>query len=613
MKNLKKKDSRKSVKISKNKKEKGITLIALVITIIVLLILVGISIAMLTGNNGVLTKATEAKEKNEIGKEKEYITLSVSAIKGDKMSKGDASEITSNELQTEIDKYTDEAIVSGNGTLIVTYESGREYEVTQEGNIIEKEELTPEESKKIVDVMFFENGVIFQIADETVYYVENIDTENLQNIKIEDGKIITQNGIKCKGDNAFIDNEGKVYTWGNNSSGQLGDGTNEYSSVPICISDIPGNALNGKNISNIKGYSTMTAIDKDGKVYMWGNNSYGQLGNGTNENSNIPICISDIPGNALNGKNIMQIQNGRYGIIAIDKEGKVYTWGDNNYGQLGNGTTEDSNEPICISDILGNALNGKKVIGIEMQYNNRETIAIDNEGKVYTWGYNLFGQLGNGTDENSNIPICISDILGNVLNGKKVIEIQCSNTMIAIDDKGKLYVWGYNDYGQLGNGTTEDSNIPICISDIPGNALNGKKVIEMQSGDTMVALDDEGKLYTWGSNYFGQLGNGTNENSSVPISISDIPGSVLNGKRIIEIQTGSTMVVLDAEGKLYAWGDNRYGQLLNGITEDSNEPICITDNRKSELYNKKIMKYISTYMYITQDGELYVYIYINAV
>ena len=129
--------------------ERGITLIALVVTIVVLLILAGVSISMLTGENGIITQAQQSKLQTEIGKEKEYITLSVSAVKGDKVSRGDTSEITSSELQIEINKYTDEATVTGSGTLTVTYESGRSYEVDQDGNIEQKEELTPEEAKKI--------------------------------------------------------------------------------------------------------------------------------------------------------------------------------------------------------------------------------------------------------------------------------------------------------------------------------------------------------------------------------------------------------------------------------------------------------------------------------
>ena len=549
---------------------------------------------MLTGENGIITQAQQSKLQTEIGKEKEYITLSVSTVRGNKIAKGDTSEITSGELQTEMNKYTDEATVIGSGTLTVTYKSGRSYEVTQDGNIEQKEELTPEEAKKIVYATGCIGALLVETADGTVYYVDNLEAEVIQKIEISDAEMITTNGIKEAGDNYFIDNEGKVYTWGYNYRGQLGNGTNEDSNEPICISDIEGNALNGKKIKKIEtnNYNIMIALDDEGKVYTWGENVSGQLGNGTNKDSNEPICISDISENALNGKNIVEVQDG----IALDSEGKVYTWGANYNGELGNGTNiEASDEPICISDIEGNTLNGKSIEKIQSGYT---MIAIDNEGKVYTWGDNFYGELGNGTNEDSNKPICISDIEGNALNGKNIVEMQSDeSTIIALDDEGKVYTWGYN----LGNGTNERSNEPICISDIPENALKGKNIIELQSdNDTIIVLDSEGTVYTWGVNGDGQLGNGTNEDSNKPICISAISENALSGKSIIEIQIEEgTVLALDSEGKAYIWGLN-----IN------NKPIYIAD-KKSELYDKKIKTVnmsISGFMYlsfITEDGELY--------
>ena len=607
------------------KNERGITLIALVVTIVVLLILAGVSISMLTGENGIITQAQKSKLQTEIGKEKEYITLSVSAVKGDKISRGDTSEITSSELQNEINNYTDEATVTGNGTLIVTYESGRSYEVEQDGSITQKEELTPEEAKKIVYTTgcgYNIPGLLVETADGTVYYVDNLQEEVMQKIEIVDAEIITTNGIKEAGENYFIDNEGKVYTWGDNYSGQLGNGSDmEYSNKPICISDIKGNTLKGKNIVEVQSdYDMMIAIDKEGKVYTWGDNYSGELGNGTNENSNLPICISAIEGNALNKKNIVEVQIDRNTIIALDSGGKVYTWGYNYYGQLGDGTTTNSNKPICISDIEGNVLNGRNIV--EVQNDNSTMIAINSEGKVYTWGKNRYGELGNGTDENSNVPICISDIPGNALNGKNIINVQSyEGTKIALDSEGKVYTWGDNGTGQLGN-VTEGfySNRPICISDIPGNALKGKNIVEVQNnGYTVIALDSEGKVYTWGDNESGELGNGTEEfYSNEPICISDILGNALKGKNIVEVQSnGDTVIALDSEGKVYTWGDNGAGQLGDGTNENSNVPISITDNKDVKLYNKKIktvkkfrlgsQNHIS---YITQEGELYNYYFV---
>ena len=610
------------------KNERGITLIALVVTIVVLLILAGVSISMLTGENGIITQAQESKLQTEIGKEKEYITLSVSAIRGDKISRGDTSEITSGELQNEINKYTDEATVIGSGTLTVTYESGRSYEVEQDGSIIQKEELTPEEAKKIVFATEFGEGLLVETADETVYYVDNLQQNVMQKIEITDEKIITTNGIREAGvnyaANYFIDNQGKVYTCGYNFWGILGNGTDEeYSSnEPICISDLSGNVLNGKNIIEIQYINyTMIALDSEGKVYTWGRNWNGELGNGTeDEYSSEPICISDIEGNALNGKNIVEIQ-GDNTKIALDSEGKVYTWGKNEDGELGNGKDDEySNEPICISDLSESELKGKNIVKVQSE--GYTMIALDSDGKVYTWGDNSDGQLGDGTGgeygDYSNEPICISDLSESELKGKNIVKVQSDGyTMTALDSEGKVYTWGENYEGQLGNGTDgNNSNKPICISDIEGNTLNGKNIVEIQIDDyTIIALDNEGKVYMWGRNNYGQLGNGTNGNSNEPICISDISGNALNGKNIVEVKNSyNTVIALDSEGKVYTWGKNEQGQLLDGTTENSNKPICITDNEKSFIYNiymeniNVILRSGNIFIaLITQEGELYIW------
>ena len=270
--------------------------------------------------------------------------------------------------------------------------------------------------------------------------------------------------------------------------------------APICISDISGNILNGKKIVQISAGDWHTvAIDEEGKVYTWGYNEDGELGDGTTNNSSVPICISDISGNILIGKKIVQISAGGCHTVAIDEEGKVYTWGNNTYGQLGNGTANDSNVPICISDISGNILNGKKIVQISA--GDRHTIAMDKEGKVYTWGYNEDGQLGDGTTKNSNIPICISDISDNILNDKKIVQISAGYYhSVATDEEGKVYTWGSNGSYQLGNGTTGDSNIPICISDISENMLQQKKIERIQASYCYtILIDSDGKIMIFGT------------------------------------------------------------------------------------------------------------------
>ena len=644
----------------KLKNTKGITLIALVVTIIILLILAGVSIAMLTGNNGVLTQGKRAKEETEIAEEKEAISLAMNALKiqkqvGAKESgikvalnnepKEEALDaqskeviklsatstnsiiITPEELKEEMDKGNPkpESVTQGDDDgLEVTFgadRKNRSYDVTQAGVITKKAQLTPEEAAKIVDVVANIDRVTYVLTAGGEVKETTVTPGNIFGTLKTTDEVITKNGVKKKDEDWFIDKKGKVYKWGENDRGQLGNGTTDDSSVPICISDIKGSPLSGKNIVDIYGSFTMIARDSDGKLYSWGRNDFGQLGNGTTENSSMPVCISDIEESPLKGKNIVNVYVDFYTMIAKDSDGKLYSCGKNYSGQLGDGTTTNSSMPICISDIESNPLKGKKIVDV---HNCDSTIiAKDSDGKLYLWGYNGYGQLGDGTTTNSSMPICISDIESNPLKGKKIVDVHnCDSTIIAKDSNEKLYSWGRNNYGELGNGTTKNSSMPICISDMENSPLNGEDIVDVYYvhnyyyDSTIIAKDSSGKLYTWGRNYYGKLGNGTTYDSSMPICISKVEGSPLKEKNIVKIYTGDdTIIAKDSDGKLYSWGNNDYGQLGDGTTTNSNIPICISDIENSELKNKKIknVEYGGNtyYCYITVSGELYRYFYVR--
>ena len=346
---------------------------------------------------------------------------------------------------------------------------------------------------------------------------------------------------------------------------------------------------------------TFVALDDQGKIYTWGDNDFGQLGHGTDiKYSNQPICISDIAGNLLNGKKITDISNNGYTIIVLDDQGKVYTWG----GMLGNGTMDMSSVPICISDINENQLNGKNITEIYSAGNGSMIIALDDQGKVYTWGTNGHGQLGNGTyEEYSLSPICISDISGNALNGKNIIEISVGSAhTVAIDDQGKIYTWGDNYGGQLGDGTdVEYSNEPICISDISESELKGKKITNIYNAEgTITALSNEGELYTWGDNYGGKLGNGTDiEYSNKPICITS-SSDALRGKTILNVAVVYNkyfpIIALDKEGNAYIWG-------IVGI----NTPFCVNEYMDGEKINKIGILIDGYIMYlISEKGNIYI-------
>lgn len=493
------------------KRNKGITLIALVVTIIVLLILAGISISMLMGQNGILNRAAESKREHTVAQEREAIAIAYSAS----MNVDNIGKVTGLELQNELDKIMKNTAVTENDTdlNILFKDTLHRYTISQDGTITKKDDLTPEEANKIVRIL---SSNMVLTADGTVKYIgnESLNTTDCTKLNTSDAKIITNNGIIKSAEGYFIDNKGKLFLKNTNYSSGF---ENEIEQEPYYDIAMIYNIFDGKKIIDYEEVDndTYMVLDSDGKIYSWGRNYEGQLGNGTNTRTNNPMCISDISGSEVNGKRIKQIRmSDRGNVLAIDDSGKVYAWGDNSKGQLGNGLTDNKSLPICTSDLQNNALNGKKIEKIFLSDAN--AFALDNNGKLYSWGGgNFSGQLGNGSSVSSKTPMCISDMDGSELKGKKIVNVILNYYVsIALDENGKVYVWGDNSKGQLGIGNTENQMLPICLNDLTGHIFYGKKITNITiAEDTntidFMACDYEGNAYVWGKNDQGQLCTGT--------------------------------------------------------------------------------------------------------
>ena len=518
------------------KRSKGITLIALVVTIIVLLILAGISISMLMGQNGILNRAAESKREHTVAQEREAIAIAYSAS----MNVDNIGKVTGLELQNELDKIMRNTAVTENDTdlNILFKDTLHRYTISQDGTITKKDDLTPEEANKIVRIL---SSNMVLTADGTVKYIgnESLNTTDCTKLNTSDAKIITNNGIIKSAEGYFIDNKGKLFLKNANYSSGFENGIEQEPYYDIAMIY---NIFDGKKIIDYEEVDndTYMVLDSDGKIYSWGRNYEGQLGNGTNTRTNNPMCISDISGSEVNGKRIKQIRmSDRGNVLAIDDSGKVYAWGDNSKGQLGNGLTDNKSLPICISDLQNNALNGKKIEKIFLRDAN--AFALDNNGKLYSWGGgNFSGQLGNGSSVSSKTPMCISDIDGSELKEKKIVNVILNYYVsIALDENGKVYVWGDNSKGQLGIGNTENQMLPICLNDLTGHIFYGKKITNITiAEDTntidFMACDYEGNAYVWGKNDQGQLCTGDSVDRQTPIILNQIENSIFYNQKIAQ-------------------------------------------------------------------------------
>ena len=247
----------------------------------------------------------------------------------------------------------------------------------------------------------------------------------------------------------------------------------------------------GEVIQVAAGNSHSAAVTKDGDLYMWGDNYYGQLGVYSNVDSNIPIKVNN-SSSTLPEKSVKYVALGGVHSAAITKGGSLYMWGCNGNGRLGDGTTTDRYTPVKIMDNVASVNLG-----------GYHSAAITKNGSLYTWGYNEYGQLGDGTSSHKTKPVKIMDNIVSVSLG--------GNHSAAITKDGSLYMWGYNYRGQLGDGTTTNRYTPVKIMD---NVAS----VSLRFNHS-AAVTKDGSLYMWGDNTYGSLGDGTTTDRTSPVAI----------------------------------------------------------------------------------------------
>lgn len=362
----------------------------------------------------------------------------------------------------------------------------------------------------------------------------------------------------------FIHPEDGLFVWGQNTSGQFGNGTTRNSNTPLEIG--LAELLAGETVIAISGGINHTlALTDSGRIYAWGDNSFGQLGIGNDTSYTLPVLV-DMTG-SLSGKEVISVVAGNRHSLALTNSGEVYSWGNNVNGQLGTGRLGNSNVPVSVD--MGDALAGKSVRSISN--NGDHTLALTHDGQVVSWGWNGYGQLGHGNDWNSRVPLRVQGDLAS----KMVTAIAAGDRhSVVLTAEGEIFAWGKNSNGELGNGDFIESHEPVAV-DMNG-VLSNKRVIAITAGfDHSTALTSDGSLFTWGDNYDGTLGNGTTADSNVPVAV-DMSG-VLAGKRVTAISAGFNHVLAKTKGGfLISWGRNTYGQLGNGATVGSLVPVLVS-------------------------------------
>ncbi|MDR6999281.1 HYR domain-containing protein [Neobacillus niacini] len=339
-----------------------------------------------------------------------------------------------------------------------------------------------------------------------------------------------------------------TFSWGNNEFGQLGDGTNIDSNVPVTVSG----SVNFIAITG--GIFHSLSILSDGLVRAWGANYSGQLGDGTLNDSNIPETVMAL-------MNAIEVAAGVFHSLALLSDSTVRAWGDNFSGQLGDGTFNSSTVPVSVIGLTD-------AIAISAGLNH--SLALLNDGTVRAWGGNFFGQLGNGTDTTSNVPVTVIGL-------SNVIAIAAGGGhSLALLDEGTVRSWGENSNGELGDGSTTDRSIPVQVVGTGGSGFLNN-VIAIAAGEFHnLALLNDGTVLTWGNNEYGQLGDGTNTSSNVPVQVLGTGGSGFLNNVVAIAAGGFHSLALLNDGTVVGWGNNESGQLGDGNNTDSDFPVPVS-------------------------------------
>jgi alpha-tubulin suppressor-like RCC1 family protein len=341
--------------------------------------------------------------------------------------------------------------------------------------------------------------------------------------------------------------EGGVRCWGDNRYGQLGDGTTTMRSTAVFASGLTSGVA-----AIATGDWHTCALTMSGAVLCWGSNASGSVGDGSavaQRNSPVPI-----PGL---GSGVVAIAAGGADTCAVLTTGESVCWGRNALGQLGDGTTVDRNSPTSNSGVLG-GVNAAAMAagGASMAPGGDHTCMIAAAGSVVCTGDDSNGALGNGANT-STMSFVASFVSSDAVTIASNMGVSC-----AVASDGSVQCWGYGGHGQLGNGRTAAVNTPVTV---PGLAVAG---IAIGASHTC-AVAATGAVFCWGDNSSGQLGDGTTTSHATPTQVPSLTAGVT------EISTGSGTCALTATGAVVCWGPNSSGQIGDGSTSERDAPVPV--------------------------------------
>ena len=332
--------------------------------------------------------------------------------------------------------------------------------------------------------------------------------------------------------------DGTVWGWGRNDYGQVGDGS---------ITPVPG-AIQKSTPSQVSGLTAVVAISgggqqnaaqkSDGTVWTWGHNVFGEIGDGTTTQRITPVPVGGLVLAGFTG-----IAAGSRHSLALKSDGTVWAWGQNDMGQIGDGTTTQRQAAVQVRGLT---------LVTAISAGDKFSVALKGDGTVWAWGSGSEGQLGDGTTAQQKLtPGLVSGLAG-------VVAISSGHEhSLALKGDGTVWAWGYNGGGQIGDGTNGQRAAPVQISGLTG-------VVSIAAGwEDSLALKGDGTVWGWGSNYHKELGDGTSTAHTTPIAVGGFTG-------VLAIAAGENdSLALKSDGTVWGLGRDDWSQFGDGVITGS--------------------------------------------
>lgn len=397
----------------------------------------------------------------------------------------------------------------------------------------------------------------------TVISSWNIFSQGVKNVATAAGQIIYHNGSN-------------LVALGAGTSGQVL--TLNSSKLPEWSTPVTRSSQKALALKDSKGFNTYRrggCIMTDGSIRTWGRGSYWVLGSGDQNSRSYPITVAFPPNTAP--MTYFSMYHDQVG-LSIDSTGKLWIWGTNDYGEVGRGDTTDTNVPYCASLNSSNSIYGKVVVehaDMSGSDQNEPSVLVRcSDGTVHACGYNGYGQLATGNTTNSynfKQVVGLTNIIA-ITRGRNTAP-HC----LALNSDGDVWSWGYNSFGQLGHGNTTTLKSPSKIA-----ALDTVTITKIgASGESSFAIDNNGNLYTWGHNSFGNLGWGGTSTQTTPTTVA------LTGVSDVYMHNGAnnymSTYAIKTDKTLWATGDNSYSCL--GVNNDEVDRSAFTQCKTNSTTN----------------------------